>query len=46
LTYYALERLLSRIASGTTTERDADELRRFLLALSITATVVTLSPAR
>ena len=46
MTYYALERLLNRIAAGTTTERDADELRRFLLALAITEPVATLSPAR
>ena len=46
MTYYALERLLARVAAGTTTDRDADELRRFLLALSITVPVAAESPAR
>lgn len=39
MTYYALELLLARVAAGTTTERDADALRRFLLDLAATVPV-------
>ena len=46
MTYYALERLLARIAAGATTAKDADDLRRFLLALGATATVASLGPLR
>ena len=46
MTYYALELLLARIAAGTTTERDADYLRQFLLDLAATDTVATQTPAR
>lgn len=46
LSHYEIERLLARVASGTTTERDARVLRRLLLAQSATNSVAAETPLR
>jgi hypothetical protein len=46
LSRYEIERLLARVASGTTTERDANTLRRLLLVHNVTDTVAPDKPPR
>lgn len=46
LSRYDLERLLARVASGTTTEKDANTLRRLLLVHNATDTVAPDKPPR
>lgn len=41
LSRYEIERLLARVASGTTTEKDANTLRRLLRDHIATAAVAT-----
>jgi hypothetical protein len=46
LSHYELERLLARVASGTTTERDARVLRQVLRASVATDAVASDKPQR
>lgn len=46
MSYYEIERLLARVASGTTTERDARVLRKILLVHSATNPVAAHEPQR
>jgi DNA mismatch repair ATPase MutS len=46
MSHYDVERLLARIASGTTTERDARQLRNLLRDLGATAPVARDLPTR
>lgn len=39
MSHYEIEKLLARVASGTTTEKDARLLRRLLLANNATSPV-------
>lgn len=46
ITAYELERILRRVAQGTSTVRDAERLRALLSALIVTDTVVAEYPQR
>lgn len=46
LSHYEIERLLKRVETGTTTERDALLLRRILLGDTATAPVAPSTPTR
>lgn len=46
MSHYEIERLLARVASGNTTERDARKLRELLRALGATDTVARSEPIR
>ena len=46
LSHYEIEKLLARVASGTTTERDARVLRKILLVNSATSPVAAQEPQR
>ena len=46
MSHHEIERLLARVASGTTTERDARRLREHLRDLGATASVARDLPTR
>lgn len=46
LSHHEIERLLARVASGTTTARDAQRLREIFREISTTDTVAAEKPQR